>query len=556
MKILMAQANPTVGDLEGNKAKILDAYEEGKRAEVDFVMFPEMFLSGYPIQDLVNRSAFIQGCRKTIESMLPEIDSIPVGIGAPHSEDGKVYNSYFLLENKKIKKVFKKRHLPNYSVFDEAREFSKGTEKDNIFEINGMKAGFAICEDAWHSDVAKDLKSAGAEILLVPNGSPYRRNKIFQRQEIMRKRVEETGLPLVYLNMSGGQDDQVFDGGSFTLDRKGNIKFGFPLFKEEACAVEIDPAYEFPGNPLENKNKELQNRSVVYPGEMEQDYQAMTTGLHDYLHKSGFEKAVLGLSGGIDSALVAALATDALGADNVRLVLLPSKFTSISSLNDASKIAKNLGCSIHTLPIGSLMEETDSVLEPSFSNLKALTKENIQPRLRAMLLMAISNQTGEILLTTGNKSEVATGYTTLYGDMAGTYNPIKDLYKTLVFDICHWRNKNWRPWMKGSKGEAIPEDVINKPPSAELKEDQKDEDLLLPYPVMDQILELLVDQDLSLDSIVKKGFREEDVKFVENRVYLSEYKRFQSAPGVRLTERALWLDRRYPIINKWRDSAN
>ena len=556
MKILMAQANPTVGDLEGNKAKILDAYEKGKSSEVDFVMFPEMFLSGYPIQDLVNRPAFIQDCRKAIDSMLVNIDSIPVGIGAPHSENGKVYNSYFLIENGAIRKIFKKRHLPNYSVFDEARQFFKGVERDNVFKINGTTAGFAICEDAWHPDVAKDLKDSGAEIILVPNGSPYRRNKIFQRQEIMKKRVEETGLPLVYLNMTGGQDDQVFDGGSFTLDRKGSISSGCPLFKEGLYGVDMDLSYEFPGSAEENRIKEIEDRPIVYPEAMEQDYNAMTFGLKDYLHKSGFNKAVLGLSGGIDSALVATLAVDALGADNVKLVLLPSKFTSISSLNDASKIARNLGCSVHTLPIGSLMEETNSILESSFSSLKPLTKENIQPRLRAMLLMAISNQTDEILLTTGNKSEVATGYTTLYGDMAGTYNPIKDLYKTLVFAICHWRNKNWRPWMKGGKGEIIPEDVIEKPPSAELKEDQRDEDSLLPYHIMDQILELLVDQDLSIDSIVKKGFRREDVKFVEDRVYLSEYKRFQSAPGVRLTDRALWLDRRYPIINKWRDSIS
>ena len=386
----------------------------------------------------------------------------------------------------------------------------------------------------------------GAGILLVPNGSPYHRGKPAVRTALMVARVVETGLPLVYLNMVGGQDDQVFDGASFVLNPGGELVAQLPQF--EPCVTHVD----FTETP--DGWRALPGVKSLLPKVVEADYHAMVLGLRDYLGKSGFGKVLLGLSGGVDSALVAAVAADAIGAGNVRCVMLPSEFTSAHSLEDAASVARALGCRLDSVPISGPQAAVGEVLGALFAGTKpGITEENVQSRLRGLLLMALSNKFGEMLLTTGNKSEMAVGYCTIYGDMNGGFNPLKDLYKTRVFDACRWRNANHRPWMMGPQGEVIAARVIEKPPSAELRPDQKDADSLPPYPVLDAILDGLVEQELSLAEVVAKGFDREVVKKVEQLLYLSEYKRFQAAPGTRLTRKAFWMDRRYPIVNRWRD---
>ena len=545
-RIALAQANPVVGGLQANATKACEFQKQAKEKGAQLVALPELFLAGYPIQDLVRKRAFAADCAECIDSIARRCaDGPAVGIGAPHLDGDKVYNAYFVLHEGRIEGIVKKQHLPNYSVFDEARQFSRGLNQEPL-KIGSARVGIAICEDAWYSDVCQNLKESGANILLVPNGSPYRRNKVSQRHSVMLDRVRETGLPLAYLNMAGGQDDQVFDGGSFAVAPNGKIAAQMPLFEEGSEIV------EFWGNS--NGFSISDGKISDLPCEREQDYRAMVEALRDYMRKSGFAKALLGLSGGVDSALVAAVASDAIGPSNVRCVLLPSEYTARSSLDDAESVASNLGCETICLPISKLMSEVERSLQPVFNGLpNDTTEENVQPRLRGLLLMAVSNKFGELLLTTGNKSEAAVGYATIYGDMAGGYNPIKDLYKTLVFETCRWRNRCHRPWMKGPKGVVIPQRVIDKPPTAELRSNQKDTDSLPPYDILDQILESLIDNDLSVAQIVEAGFDRGVVRRVENMIYASEYKRFQSAPGTRLTERALWLDRRYPIVNQWRD---
>jgi NAD+ synthase len=412
--------------------------------------------------------------------------------------------------------------------------------------LGPVRIGAPICEDAWHPDVCETLAETGAEILLVPNGSPYFRNKREMRLTHMVSRVVETGLPLVYLNMCGGQDDQMFDGGSFVLNPHGELVVQLPVFDEAIAHVDFvqgDDGWRAEAGEMAH-----------LPDDWEQDYRVMVESLRDYLRKTGFGKVLLGLSGGVDSAIVATIAADAIGPENVRCVMLPSEYTSADSLEDAAAVAAALGCPLDTLPIAGPRAAVTEALAPLFAGTTPdLTEENIQSRLRGLLLMALSNKFGEMLLTTGNKSEVAVGYATIYGDMAGGYNPIKDLYKMRVFETCRWRNANHRPWMMAPAGEVIPVRVIDKPPSAELREDQKDEDSLPPYPVLDRILEMLVDEEASLDDVVAEGFAPADAERVQQLLFLSEYKRYQAAPGARLTRRAFWLDRRYPIVNRWRD---
>jgi len=383
-------------------------------------------------------------------------------------------------------------------------------------------------------------------MLLVPNGSPHYREKMALRQNHMVARVVETGLPLAYVNMVGGQDDQVFDGGSFVLNPGGVLALQLPMFEETLAHIDFERG---------DAGWRARSGALAHlPDDLEQDYHAMVLALRDYLRKAGFERVLLGLSGGVDSAIVAAIAVDALGPDHVRCVMLPSEYTSGDSLGDARAVAGNLGCRYDTVPISAGRAAITDTLAPLFEGLAAdITEENIQSRLRGLLLMALSNKFGEMLLTTGNKSEVAVGYATIYGDMAGGYNPIKDLYKTRVFDICRWRNASHRSWMRGPAGEVIPPRVIDKPPSAELRADQKDSDSLPDYPVLDSILHILVDQDGSIADCVAAGHDAGDARRVEHLLYISEYKRFQSAPGTRLSSRAFWLDRRYPIVNRWRD---
>ncbi len=545
-RLTLAQLNPTVGDFDANARQVRAAWAEAKAAGADMIAFPEMFVTGYQVQDLVMKPAFTEHAMRVIEEIARDCaDGPAIGIGGPFSDDHHLFNAYWVLEGGKVRARVFKHHLPNDTVFDEVRVYDTG-HIAGPYRVGPLRIGTPICEDAWYEDVAEALAESGAEILLVPNGSPYYRGKQEVRQNLMVSRTVETGLPLVYLNLSGGQDDQVFDGATFVLNPGGALAVQMPFLDEALAHVDFEETAE--------GWRALPGEKAALPDEWEADYRVMVTALRDYLRKSGFSKVLLGLSGGVDSAIVATIAADAIGPENVRCVMLPSEFTSAHSLEDAAAVATALGCRLDTVPITGAFEAVRDTLAPLFAGRpEDLAEENIQSRLRGLMLMALSNKFGEMLLTTGNKSEVAVGYATIYGDMAGGYNPIKDLYKTRVFETCRWRNANHRDWMMGPPGEVIPPRVIDKPPSAELRADQKDADSLPPYEVLDPILERLVDGDRSVEEIVAAGYDRATVKRVEHLVYISEYKRFQSAPGPRLTGRAFWLDRRYPIVNRWRD---
>ena len=547
-RITLGQLNPTVGDLAGNAALARAAWEAGRAAGADLVALPEMFITGYNAQDLVMKHAFQLDVMRHIEALAADCaDGPALAIGSPWVEGTKLYNAYLILKEGRIASQVLKHHLPNETVFDEVRIFDAGP-LGGPYSVGNTRVGSPICEDAWHEDVTETLLETGAEFLLVPNGSPYYRGKYETRINHMVARVIETGLPLIYLNMVGGQDDQVFDGASFALNPGGVLAVQLPCFDATIAHIDLERSAE--GWRI------VEGKKAQHPDHHEQDYRVMVQALRDYCGKTGFGKVLLGLSGGIDSAIVAAIAVDALGADNVRCVMLPSEYTSPASLEDAEAVAKALDCRYDYVPISQSREAVTQTLAPLFGDRAAdLAEENIQSRLRGLLLMALSNKFGEMLLTTGNKSEVAVGYATIYGDMAGGYNPIKDLYKTRVFETCRWRNANHRGWMKGPEGEVIPERIITKPPSAELRADQKDSDSLPDYPELDRILDILVDQDGSIEDCVAAGIARETAKKVEHLIYISEYKRFQSAPGVRLTKGAFWLDRRYPIVNRWRDPS-
>ncbi|MBO9473410.1 NAD+ synthase [Shimia sp. R10_1] len=547
-RLTLAQANPVMGDLSGNADKVRAVWQEAKAAGADMVAFPEMFIVGYNAQDLILKPALQASALAEIEQLAKDCADGPVvAVGGPLKEGEALYNAYFILRGGKIAHIQRKHNLPNYTVFDEERLFDHGP-MGGPYNVNGVRVGSPVCEDAWFADVPETLEETGAEFLVVPNGSPYYRDKFDRRMSHMVARVIETGLPLVYLNMVGGQDDQVFDGGSFVLNPGGQLAVQLPVFDEVVAHVDFERTSA--GWRCKDGPK------AVLPAGEEQDYRVCVEALRDYMGKSGFSKVLLGLSGGIDSALVATIAVDALGAENVRCVMLPSEYTSQGSLDDAKDIAERLGVRYDYVPIVEGRDAITNTLAPLFEGLETgLAEENIQSRLRGLLLMAMSNKFGEMLLTTGNKSEVAVGYATIYGDMAGGYNPIKDMYKTRVFETSRWRNDVHRDWMMGSEGEVIPPAIIDKPPSAELRPDQKDEDSLPPYDVLDAILYMLVDEDKSVAECVAAGYDRETVKRVEHLVYISEYKRFQSAPGARLSRKAFWLDRRYPIVNRFRDPS-
>ena len=548
-RLTLAQLNPKAGDLAGNADMAFAAWEAARDAGADFVALPEMFLTGYQILDLVVKPAFVRDVMARIEKLARRCAEGPViGIGGPlMADDGTIYNGYYILRAGRIAGVARKHHLPNYEVFDEERYFAAGPIS-GPFAVGPLRIGTPICEDSWYPDVAETMVESGAEILLVPNGSPYARGKHDTRIAHMVGRVVENGVPLIYLNMVGGQDDQVFDGGSFVLNPGGALAASLPVFDE--CIAHVD-FEETPDGWVA-----LPGERAPHPPEIEQEYRLMVEATRDYLGKSGFSKVLLGLSGGVDSALVATIAADAIGPENVRCVMLPSEYTSGHSLEDARGVAQALGCRLDSVPIGAARAAVTETLAPLFEGRAPdIAEENIQSRLRGLLLMALSNKFGEMLLTTGNKSEVAVGYATIYGDMAGGYNPIKDLYKTRVFATCRWRNETHRDWMAAPEGVVIPPRVIEKPPSAELRADQKDEDSLPPYEVLDGILEMLIEGDASVADCVAAGYERDVVKKVENLLYVSEYKRFQAAPGARLTTKAFWLDRRYPIVNGWRDGS-
>jgi NAD+ synthase len=545
-RLMLAQLNPVVGAIAANAARARAAWEAGRAAGADMVALTEMFVTGYQTQDLILKPAFVTAAIAAVEALARDCaDGPALGIGGPVQVGGKLYNGYYVLDGGKVHARVLKHHLPNDAVFDEKRVFA-AADVHGPYVVRGVRIGTPICEDAWHPDVAETLAETGAEILLIPNGSPYHRGKPNLRLNLMVSRVVETGLPLVYLNMVGGQDDQVFDGSSMVLNPGGRLMAQLPQFDE----AEVMVTFRRGAEGWEADQGVIED----IPPIGEADYRACVMALGDYMRKCGFSRALLGLSGGIDSAIVAAMAVDALGPSSVRCVMLPSEFTSQQSLDLATAAAKALGCRYDTVPITGAQDAVGAALAPLFAGTEAgITEENIQSRLRGVMLMALSNKFGEMLLTTGNKSEMAVGYCTIYGDMNGGFNPVKDMYKTRMFLTARWRNGNHRPWMKGPAGEVIPEAIIARPPSAELRANQRDDDSLPPYEVLDAILECLVEKEMAVADIVALGFDRAVVKKVEHLLYLAEYKRYQAAPGVRLTQKAFWLDRRYPIVNHWRD---
>lgn len=547
-RLTLAQLNPTVGALADNAAKARRAWDAGRAAGADLVALPEMFLTGYQTQDLVMKRAFEADVAQHLDALAAACAAGPaLAIGAPWREGGRLFNGYHVLQGGKVAARILKHRLPNDGVFDEVRLYASA-DIHGPYRLGPVRIGTPICEDSWYPDVAEAQAESGAELLLVPNGSPYHRGKFDLRLNLMVARVVETGLPLVYLNMVGGQDDQVFDGGSFVLNPGGKLAVKLPVFDEAIAHVDFEETDE--------GWRAAEGARAAHPDDWEQDYRVMVESLRDYLGKSSLSKVLLGLSGGVDSALVATIAADALGPGNVRCVMLPSEYTSAHSLEDAAEVALRLGCRLDTIPIAGPRAAVTEALAPLFAGTApGIAEENVQSRLRGLLLMALSNKFGEMLLTTGNKSEVAVGYATIYGDMAGGYNPLKDLYKTRVFQTCRWRNRVHRDWMLAPAGEVIPPRVIEKAPSAELRADQRDEDSLPPYATLDAILEGLIDREESVGDLVARGYDRATVKKVEALVYGAEWKRFQSAPGTRLTSRAFWLDRRYPMVNRWRDPS-
>jgi NAD+ synthase len=552
--ITLAQLNPTVGDVEGNAAKARAARARAAADGADLVVLPELFITGYPPEDLVLKPAFQAACRAAVETLARETaDGGPAMlIGSPWVEEGKLYNACALLDAGRVAALRFKANLPNYGVFDEKRLFARGPASGPV-TVRGVRLGVPICEDIWleesedYENVVECLAETGAEILVVPNGSPYARDKTDVRLSIAVARVTESGLPLIYLNQVGGQDELVFDGASFALNADLSVAAQLPDFAESVTTLRWsrnNGAWRCSGPiaPLLDGDKA--------------DYAACVLGLRDYVRKNGFPGVLLGISGGIDSALCAALAVDALGKDAVRGVMLPFRFTAQVSLDDAAKLADNLGIRYEVLPIADAVNGFEKILSATFTGLpRDITEENLQARARGTLLMAISNKTGAMVVTTGNKSEMSVGYATLYGDMNGGFNPIKDIYKSEVFRLSSLRN-SWKPdGALGPSGEVIPVNIITRPPTAELRENQTDQDSLPPYDILDAILERLVEREEPLASIIAAGFDRDVVTRVDRLLNIAEYKRRQAAPGVKVTSRNFGRDRRYPITNRFRDGG-
>ncbi|MBV9567669.1 MAG: NAD+ synthase [Hyphomicrobiales bacterium] len=549
LKIALAQLNPTVGDVAGNLAKARVARAEAARQGADIVMFSEMYLSGYQAEDLVLKPAFQEACRDALERFARDTaDGGPAMLtGLPYAEGGKLYNAYALLWGGKVQALRFKVDLPNYGVFDEKRVFTPGPPPRPIL-FRDVEIGIPICEDIWGQGLLSCFRDTRASLLLVPNASPYWRDKVTERIGVVRERVRETGMPLVYLNQVGGQDEVVFDGASFALDHKGELAASLPAFEEQVALLHY--------------RKEAQGWSLCegpraprIEGD-EADYTACVLGLRDYVEKNGFPGVVLGLSGGVDSALCAALAVDALGPERVHCVMLPYRFTSQTSLADAASCAKRLGVRYDIVPIEAPVEGFELALEPLFEGRpRDVTEENLQSRTRGVILMSLSNKLGSMVVTTGNKSEMSVGYATLYGDMNGGFNPIKDLYKTQVYRLCALRNR-WKPGIaNGPEGEVIPRNILAKAPSAELRENQKDEDSLPAYDVLDTILDGLVEREMGVRDLVAKGYDEGMVRKIERLLYVAEFKRRQAPPGPKVTLKNFGRDRRYPITNGFRDAA-
>ena len=550
LKIALAQINPTVGDVAGNVALIKAAHAEAAKQGADLVVFSELVVSGYPPEDLVYREAFLEACLRAIENLKTiTADGAPgLLVGAPWVEkDNTTQNAAFLMDGGKLIAVRSKHHLPNYGVFDEQRIFAAGPAPGPMV-FRGVRLGVMICEDMWFEDVAETLAESGAELLIVPNGSPFELDKPDVRITRAVARVTENGLPLIYVNQVGGQDDLVFDGGSFVLNRDRSLAAQLPWWQSRVALTEWK---------RENNAWTCAPQALTPPpARLENVYQAMVMGLRDYVTKNKFPGVVLGLSGGIDSALAAAVAADALGPQKVHCVMMPSPYTSNESLEDADAVAKLLGVRLDDIDIGPAMQAYANMLMPLFVGTKPdITEENLQSRARGMTLMAISNKFGKMVLSTGNKSERSTGYATLYGDMCGGYAVLKDVYKTTVFAVCRWRNEHKPDGALGPTGPVMPERVITKPPTAELKHDQKDQDTLPPYEVLDGILKGLIEGEMGVEAVAAKGFDVAVVRRVYRMLKTAEYKRRQAPPGVKITHIAFGRDYRYPITNGFQDDG-
>ena len=549
LAIALAQLNPTVGDLEGNKALVLGARAEAAAEGADLVVCTELVVTGYPPEDLVLKPMFQEQTRAAVEALAAATaDGGPaLLLGAPWVDDGRLYNAVLLLDGGAVAARRYKYELPNYGVFDEVRVFARAGLPGPI-PFRGVRLGAMVCEDMWFPEVAECLAESGAEIMIAINGSPFESDKGDARLNLAVARIGETGLPLIYTNQVGGQDELVFDGASFVLGADHGLCAQAPAFEEAllltrwsrqaggwACA---------PGP------------RATLPESLEACYRAMTTGLADYVGKNGFPGVLIGLSGGIDSALTAAVAVDALGADGVFCVAMPSRYTAQSSLDDAAECARLLGVRCETVGIEPAVAALGAMLAPLFAGRAAdATEENIQARVRGVILMALSNKLGHMVLTTGNKSEMSVGYATLYGDMCGGYSVLKDVYKSAVFALAGWRNGSWSRGLKGPEGRAIPEAIIAKPPSAELRPDQTDQDTLPPYAVLDDVLNGLVEEERSSAEIVARGHPAETVERIWRMLDVAEYKRRQAPPGIKLTLRSFGKDRRYPITNRYRGAG-
>ncbi|MEQ1944467.1 NAD+ synthase [Mesorhizobium sp. VNQ89] len=549
LRIAVAQLNPTVGDIAGNLAKAREARADAARQGADIILFTELFIAGYPPEDLVLKPAFLAACEKAAKDFAEDTaDGGPgVIIGTPLKRNSGVHNAIIVADGGKVIAERLKVDLPNYGEFDEKRVFQAGPDLPGPVNFRGVRLGIPICEDIWgEHGVCETLAESGAELLLVPNGSPYYRGKVDVRQQVVIQQVVETGLPMIYANQLGGQDELVFDGASFAIQADRSLAFQMSQFEETLAITEW------------NRTAEgwvcVEGPMSRIPEKEEADYRACMLGLRDYVNKNGFKNVVLGMSGGIDSAICAALAVDALGEERLRAVMMPYKYTSKDSLKDAEDCARALGCRYDIVPIFEPVEGFSHALTQLFEGTKeGITEENLQSRARGTILMAISNKFGSMVVTTGNKSEMSVGYATLYGDMNGGFNPIKDLYKMQVYALAAWRNTTVPPGALGPSGEVIPQNIIDKAPSAELRPDQKDQDSLPPYPVLDDILECLVENEMGVDEIVARGHDRDTVHRIEHLLYIAEYKRRQAAPGVKITRKNFGRDRRYPITNRFRD---
>lgn len=541
LKIALAQLNPTVGAISKNLDKAFTAIQEAEKNKADILVLPECFLSGYPAEDLILKPLFLNKLQEAVTSLIEKTKNLNVAfvLTSPLLDGDKKHNGALFVHQGKILARFYKRELPNYGVFDEVRVFDKGDFYDPI-TFKGVKIGIPICEDIWFPHVIAHYKKQGAELIISPNASPFETRKTVKRDVNVKQRTEESGLPIIYLNQVGGQDELVFDGSSFVMDEHGHVVFQMKSFEEEIAYT----TWEKKNNTIECKTT-----NKLEDNYLKNLYQALVLGLRDYCQKNGFKKTVLGLSGGVDSALVAAIAVDALGSENVLTLMLPSNYTSDESFKDAKECAEALGIEYDIVSIKPAMDAFASMLTNYLDDKKGIAEENIQSRSRGLLLMALSNKHGHMLLSTGNKSEYATGYATLYGDMCGGFAVIKDVYKTTVFELCRWRNQNNPPIGKGPSGVVIPDNIITKPPTAELRDNQKDEDSLPPYPVLDGILRGLIEEEKDVDTLIKQGYERNIIIDVWKLLDRAEYKRRQAAPGVKLTSRAFGKERRYPITN-------